>query len=171
MPAKSKIKGNKHELATARTLSEWWSEEFRRMPNSGALRWGGVAFTYGDLLPPESFPAIVECKHYKEIDLSLLLRGKSPILDWWGQVVDDVHRCLEETGQALEPLLVFRANGWKSLLAVRTGFLIDCLDGGLHASHLVVCHDDADFAIIMLDDFLQLVDRARFLLVAWNTNR
>jgi len=164
VPSKSKNKGNRFELDTAKTLSEWWGEEFRRMPNSGALRWGGAAFTYGDLLPPESFPAIVECKHHKEIDLSLILRGKSPVLDWWGQVIDDVARCAEETGYTLQPLLIFRANRWKSCLALRTSALIDLLDGQEHINHLIVCHDDADFAIIILDDFLSTVDRERFLL-------
>lgn len=113
MPSRSKQKGNAAEREVAKILSAWFGADFKRVPNSGALRWSGVSWVYGDLLPPEGFPGILESKHYAEIDLDGLLRLKptdANPLGWWGQVVSDVKRCYEDTGLALQPILIFKAN-------------------------------------------------------------
>lgn len=113
MPSKSKNKGNTAEREVAKVLSKWFGEDFKRIPNSGALRWNGASFVYGDLLPPESFPGIIESKFYKEIDLDGLLRltvQENNPLGWWLQVVDDVQRCYSELRLALQPVLIFKAN-------------------------------------------------------------
>lgn len=112
--ASSKKKGAVNEVMIAEQLSAWWGKPFKRMPASGALRWKGAAFTYGDLLPPEDFPCIVECKHYKFVDLDEII-GKDPkkgYVTWWwyDQVWADVARCHVETGRKLWPMLVFRSN-------------------------------------------------------------
>lgn len=125
MPSKSKTKGSNAERELAKLLSAWYQEEFKRVPSSGALRWGGASWVYGDILPPESFPGILESKHYKEVDTDGLLRLKptdhNP-LGWWLQVVSDVKRCYEDTGLALQPLLVFKANRRPRRLAIEACF-------------------------------------------------
>lgn len=113
MPTKGKAKGNRNESLVADKLSAWWGTPFKRIPNSGALRWNGVTFTYGDLLIPTDFPFIVECKHYKYVDLDELLRKditQGSITKWWSQVTEDVGRCLAETGKQMRPMLIFKAN-------------------------------------------------------------
>jgi len=121
MASKSKTKGNAAEREVAKILSTWFGSDFKRIPNSGALRWGGASFVYGDLLPPEAFPGIIESKFYKQVDLDGLLRlSVRPVnpLGWWLQVVDDVQRCYSDTRAALQPVLIFKANGRPRRLVV-----------------------------------------------------
>lgn len=124
MASKSKSKGSNAERALAKSLTEWTGEEWRRVPNSGALRWGGAAWVYGDLLPPESWAVIVESKHYATVDLDGLLRLEpqpTNPLGWWDQVVSDVRRCFAETGQVCQPVLVYRANRRPARLVLEPG--------------------------------------------------
>lgn len=168
MPSSSKTKGNAFERSVAKTLSAWWGEDFKRTPNSGALRWNGATFAYGDLLPPESFPGIVETKHYREVCVSSLLRlGPSPdrLLGWWHEVLVDAGRCLQETGARMAPILVFRANGWRdSWICISAELWVDLL-GLVEVTppYLLLSRPDADCAMMQLDDFLQAVSREHFL--------
>ena len=113
MPSPSKTKGNHNETVVAEILTKWWGSPFKRMPTSGALRWKGAAFTYGDLITPEDFPFIVECKHYAKVDVDELLRkdwDQGLITWWWQQVLDDCKRYNTDTGKTLQPMLVWKAN-------------------------------------------------------------
>ena len=75
----SKNKGNSNEYKVAKILTEWSKLKFHHLPASGALRWNEMVWTFGDLLPPESLPIIVECKWWKEVSRpgSTLLRTRS----------------------------------------------------------------------------------------------
>lgn len=115
MPSKSKSKGNTHERDVAARLSVWWGKEFRRTPNSGALRWQGTSWVYGDLLPPEDCPFAIEAKHYAEVELAEILGrqkqqpGTGLISVWWyGQTVPDAQRASRDLGRPVEPMLVWR---------------------------------------------------------------
>lgn len=114
-----KLKGNAFEREVARRLTAWWGKPFHRSPNSGALRWNGDLWTYGDLVPPEEANLIVECKHYATLDLaSLLFNGDTcPILGWWKQLQEDVQRAEKELNRPLIGLLVMKANHRPALLA------------------------------------------------------
>lgn len=120
MPHPRKEKGNEYEREVSAILTEWWDSsrfEFARTPNSGALRWNGISWTYGDILPPEDFLAIVECKHYKEIELDEVLRCKPTeknVGGWWREVLADAQRCYDETRYPAQPLLVYRKNYWRT---------------------------------------------------------
>ena len=109
-----KGKGNAHERWTSDKLSTWFGEPFKRIPSSGALRWHGVnADTFGDLLVPPSFKAVVECKHRKNFDM-LATIGQKPgpgnLLGWWQQSVADADRCGLELKERRVPLLVAKGN-------------------------------------------------------------
>lgn len=174
MPNPQKNKGNKNERETAEVLTEWWGSAFKRIPNSGALRWNGASFVYGDLLPPENFPGIIECKHYKSIDLDEILRCKESdhnIIGWWRQVVDDVVRCRKDTSKVVEPILVYKADYRTRRIVVRRVvweyFLDDiykAVKGTLVPSYLsfTTVADLPDFCILKLDDFLEFVRPEEF---------
>jgi hypothetical protein len=117
MGRKSKAKGNANELDIARTLAEWSGQGFCRLPASGALRWGNGIWTYGDILPPQDFPVVIEAKHYAEVALEDVLGQRkldaqeSLVLDWWlNQTIADAKRCCEETCIRAEPLLIWKAD-------------------------------------------------------------
>ncbi len=174
MPSKSKTKGNNAEREVAKALSEWWEEDFKRIPNSGALRWGGASWVYGDLLPPETFPGIIESKHYAEIDLDGLLRLKvadgNP-LGWWAQVVSDVVRCYQDTGLALQPILVFKANRRPRRIALEECFFKKLYRESpkLRASPYLILNRPeflGRVVLVDLEEFLSIVDPESFVQAA-----
>lgn len=123
MPSPSKTKGSRHEREVADILSGWWGSgegSFRRVPNSGALRWNGAAWTYGDVYGPEDFVAVVECKFYSELAFQSpwLEEGKGTLLGWWSQACNDAHRARTETRRDLFPILIFRQNRVAPFLAL-----------------------------------------------------
>lgn len=112
MPSTGKAKGNRGEYAVRDILSEWWGESFQRMPTSGALRWSGVTWTFGDLLPPDSFKAMVECKNSKPFNQSLVNGSKSWITYWWkNQVWVDLLRARANTSLQIQPCLTWKMDG------------------------------------------------------------
>ena len=126
----AKTKGNTFEREVAKIMSSWSGEEFHRLPASGALRWHGKIWTFGDLLPPESFPVVVECKHHHEVSVDALLGnkrhgpGKGQIADWWwGQCVPDAERAAEQTGRHCEPILVWKQDYGVARICIREQLL------------------------------------------------
>lgn len=117
MAGKSKAKGNRNEYEVARVLQKWWNvpgETFTRMPASGALRWGGTTWTYGDILPPLSFRAVVETKHHREVSLAEPFRldvANAKLTYWWYyQCVPDAVRCRTELDVPVQPFCIWRKN-------------------------------------------------------------
>jgi hypothetical protein len=125
MPSKSKSKGNKNEYLVRDLFTAWYGKPFVKAPNSGALRWNGIMWTYGDLIPPEDFPFVVEAKHYEELSCEEILgrrqrsRPGQPALPpsfgtgkveefWYDQVKQDAARATSELGRPIEPLLVYK---------------------------------------------------------------
>lgn len=96
MAVNSKQKGNTFERHIAKTFSQHFSDDFRRVPQSGALVGGTNRFgaqtlredakeiLAGDIIVPQWFKFIVECKHYKdEPKFHSILQGSSLTLDRW----------------------------------------------------------------------------------------
>lgn len=157
MPSNSKRKGNSAESWCAKKLSEWWGAEFKRIPNSGALRWHGSTDTFGDLLCPVDFPGIVESKHNKAFDLLKLLTSKPSkdnILGWWLQVNNDVSRCLAQIGQRRTPVLIAKGNRSTPIIGIDAELLPELP----YCPHLLVTNPyTTSFCIYTLDSFLQFV--------------
>lgn len=109
---KSKEIGNNYERKIAKLFTKWWGQEFRRVPNSGALRWAGVWWSYSDLLPPDDCLMIIECKHHRSAPrLENLLHESKPKTGpyvWWEQVCQDWKRFKNEVGYPPFKLLVYR---------------------------------------------------------------
>lgn len=112
MASKSKAKGSNFESQVAKLFSEWYGQAFNRTPASGALRWGNGKWTYGDLVPPASFPFLIECKANELVTLEALLQSDNSTLEWfWNkQAVGDAKRASEEMHIPIVPLLVYKRN-------------------------------------------------------------
>jgi hypothetical protein len=125
-PSKSKRKGNSYETEISKLLTRWWGSQFRRIPNSGALRWKDSIWTYGDLLVPEDFKGLIECKHHHEVDLSEVLRkglDKGKITKWWfKQACVDAIRARNEMKISIEPFLIWKRDYTPSLFCMRNTF-------------------------------------------------
>ena len=167
MPSASKVKGNKNERDVAASLSAWWGEEFKRTPNSGALRWKGASWTYGDILPPESFPAVVECKHYEGVDLDEVIRcAPTPhnILGWWKETTADSYRCYSETALPVQPILVYKQNRIPRRIVIEAEFFIALGGRGLKLPAFWVSMPEHEpLAILDFKSFLETVSRDLFL--------
>jgi hypothetical protein len=167
VPAASKIKGNKNERDIAKALSTWWGESFNRTPNSGALRWKGASWTYGDILPPESFPAVVECKHYANVDLDEVIRcTPTPhnILGWWKETTDDSYRCYKETGIPVQPILVYKQNRTPRRIVIEAEFFIAMGGRKLHLPTFWISMPGSEpLAVLDFKAFLAAVPRELFL--------
>jgi hypothetical protein len=137
MAGKSKAKGSAHERAVADTLTTWYGKQFKRVPNSGALRWGAEStWHYGDLLPPQGFNVCVEAKHYAHICFDEILgRPRKPrpgqpsippsfgdghVATWWyEQTIPDAARATEELGTPVDCLLVWKQDFHRSRVCLR----------------------------------------------------
>jgi hypothetical protein len=104
MGAKSKIKGSNGERELCKLLTEIFSGNFARVPNSGAMVGGknihrrqvlskvqDRAFR-GDIIPPDHLPRLViEAKSYKDFRFHQLLQpGPCLVLDKWIKQTIDV---------------------------------------------------------------------------------
>lgn len=111
MAVNGRVKGAQFELAISKALVEAAGEPYTRKdcyrtPLSGGHPFGDL----GDLtISPEFrlvFPFVVECKHYKRWDPSVLFAPRKNELDWGRQVVDAARK--SKTGRI--PLLVMHGN-------------------------------------------------------------
>ena len=109
----SRAKGNRFELKVAKLLAEWWGGSFRRSPLSGG--WD-TERAPGDILTPDDFPWIVECKSRESWDFYGLVGGpeKNGPLEWW----DQVSRAALDTVRM--PMLVKTRRRWPVYMMVDT---------------------------------------------------
>jgi len=117
-PGAGKNKGSSFEIEICYTLTNWVTGKrkpaiFWRTASSGAQftqTKGKGSKMAGDIMavdPKGEFLIerfCIECKFYKEIPFDNILTGKSSILTWWDQVVEDAR----SVGR--RPLLIFKAN-------------------------------------------------------------
>jgi hypothetical protein len=127
--AKAGKKGSKWENDVAHILSDWSGETFKRMPRSGSLRWGGIYWTYGDLIPPEDVRLVVECKHHADVRLLDVLGtrltdpGGGVMSSWWyASACADSLRATQELQQPTVPFLVWKKNYCRSRLSLDMQF-------------------------------------------------
>jgi hypothetical protein len=167
MTSKSKNKGNTHERDVADKLSQWYGDKFLRIPNSGALRWGGAAWVYGDLLPPEGFPYVMECKHYAEIIFEEVLGTKSSpsgcsrVSEWWyTQAVPDAERALRETGKKVLPLLLWKADYRPIRLSMDAGDYMRLEAHRKLVSVMTAIPNRSPFVTVNMEEFLAVVTPA-----------
>ena len=102
----SKQKGNNWEREVSTIFSQHFHEEFRRVPQSGAI-FGGLnrkraigvrtdaqEILSGDIIAPEGFKFSLECKSYKQLEFHGIYCGSCKKLDdWIKQSQDDATFC------------------------------------------------------------------------------
>ena len=163
MPAMSKNKERRHLAQVRPILDKWWGEEFVNVPASGALRWGGKGghWTYADLVPPESFPFVVECKWHIEVDVDEILRkdwdqGRITWF-WYDCTIKATLRATEELGRHLHPMLIYRMNKMPNRLVLDLKFFNKLTAIIPH----LACHPErgSPFAIMDLKKFVDRVSR------------
>lgn len=160
-----KKKGNTAERVAAQTLSDWYGQTFKRIPSSGALRWGGITDTFGDLLVPEDFKAVVECKHRANFDLLACLT-KKPAVDnlngWWIQAIDDALRCWKETGLPRAPILLAKGNRQTPVIGIPESLSFDLDFDSTKLAYLRISNPYVPaFYIFGFDAFLKNVTPAK----------
>jgi len=166
-----KQKGNNFENAVAKKLSMWITygqrkEVFDRSPASGAKATAhakkGILYKNqaGDIVALEDLgyavtnKFIIECKHYRDLNLNGLVYGnKTGVLEFWLKLLKE---CKEFKKQ---PMLIARQNHRPILLGFnKYGIeLFDCLD-------LVrAIYPTYGLHLIKLDEFLDAVDPVKYL--------
>ena len=168
--AKSKQKGNANEHAVAKIFTEWSGLEFHKMPASGALRWGNSTWTFGDLIPPENFPVVIECKHWHDVSVEEMLGaqknppGSGRIVEWWQQAVRDSIRCTELLGIHSEPLLVWKRDYGRHRICLRVEFLMNFLIEIIRELQFLTSEFglEKEFALLDLKHFLSIVSFSSF---------
>lgn len=122
----SKKKGNAFQNVIAKMLTEITAEEWKSVPASGALRWKGSHWTFGDIAPPEGVYVTIECKHHARINIDQLVfknyneRADTKLfLSFWEQSVTDSIRAAEALHRTVTPILVFKRDRGRPVAVVR----------------------------------------------------
>jgi hypothetical protein len=148
-------------------FDKWWGETFRKVPASGMLRWSGNAYwIYGDLVPPESFPFLVEAKNHREMVADDFLRKdyKQCKLTWYWyhQAIPDSIRATTDLGISIYPFLVYQTYREPNRIVLQESLFSRLpSDKKQCLSHLTASIPNATpFVIVDLKAFFQHVSRA-----------
>jgi hypothetical protein len=122
--SRSKDKAYAHETRIAKVLSKWAGQTFMRTPSSGSMRWGGGRWIYADIVPPEDFPILCECKHHADMSIEGVLVQDNKIIEWWRQTEESYHRAIKDLGSySVYPCMSFRRDYGRDFLAVPQSML------------------------------------------------
>ena len=156
-----KQKGNAHERAVAKLLSEWSGYEFHRTPQSGALHWSNDKRVISDIVPPqeilEKWPFSIECKNVEtNFEISAFIDGTSQTLkEHWKQCWDDSQR------EDLLPMLVFTKK-YRDIYMMTTFDVFKKLEIK-PSCYLQVINQDLSLVIMKFKEFLNLISCEKLL--------
>lgn len=169
--AKGKDISYRHETEVAGLFTKWWGAPFARTPNSGALRWNGSIWTFGDVLPPDDFPGVLECKRRKVIDWhriidpALDVKHKDHPLSWWTQAQEDAARAYTATRRPVQPIVLCKTIRKRNRIFIESDLYAALGGRKLHLPSMWVTHSQfTPFVILDLATFFAAVDREAFLL-------
>jgi len=118
----SKDKGKRYEREIAKFLTSIYNEPFTRVPYSGAFVGGKNAtrrnqLSYeqekafkGDIIPPENWNLVIECKNYDKLSggLAAIIRGESIQLNKWiKELRGDAGELAANYSENLDPHILF----------------------------------------------------------------
>ena len=146
-PVNSRRKGSNFERAVAKKLNgRFDTDEFCRTPGSGAFgtthKLPKHVIVYGDLIAPERFLYVIECKSGYDVDLWDIFRPKSDLYEFIKQAKRDG----ETSGKKW--MVIYKKNRKKELvivgedLHIKPGFCID------NEYHVYLLSD-----VLLLEDF------------------
>lgn len=153
MAVNGKQKGNSFERSVANFLTELYSEQFLRVPSSGAFI-GGKNITRkdslseaqirnckGDIIPGESFPRLnIEAKSYADFPFHQLFTGKVKLLDTW------IEQCVSVEDPGDLSLVIMKFNRKGQFVAIRyttPGLTVEnhlVYDSESHGSWIIMEH-------------------------------
>jgi hypothetical protein len=139
----SKKKGNGFELLIAKKLTEWWGETFSRTPCSGGWhkKHEEGKRVRGDLICPNSFPFMIECKKREEWSFDNVFSSKFVPLKWYKKLKEE----LEADDSDQIPMLIFT----KNRLSV---YCLSCWKPGDNIAYFGLMND---LYIYQLDDLIK----------------
>jgi len=174
---RGKNKGNAFERKVSLLLAEWW-----KVPKGTFWRSkiSGGSNEPGDITPrvletddkPLNWPFVIECKHYKEINIPQLLvasklKNGGRILSWWKQVTKD------QGNTSKIRLLIFRGNNTPVYVAFATSDFsvqvrrrVDKLKDILHFETYTTDHSFSEyvgFYICTWDNFSSVMTKDLFM--------
>lgn len=153
----SRAKGNRFENKIAKMLNERFNtEEFCRSPGSGAFatthKLPEYLKIYGDLITPENFKFIIECKKgYNEEQISELLNPKSTTL----KMIAQAHRDSQKSSRKF--LLIIGQNR-RDPIAITNEMLLPVKGPTLKGSF-----EDLEVSMFRLSDLLSIEESYFFL--------
>jgi hypothetical protein len=100
----SKVKGNSYENKICKILTSHFNEKFTRVPSSGGIHSLHAKQIAGDIVTPDWFPFVIECKKQQGWTLEQIIEGKGVFYRWWKQVCNDSKKVNKY------PLLIFSKN-------------------------------------------------------------
>ena len=141
----SKRKGNNFERKIANELNKrFGTKEFNRTPGSGAFatthkNLPGYLHIYGDLIAPETFPFVIECKNGYDVQLDDLFKRKSNFKAFISQAQNDASHARKEW------MVIYQKTRRMALVVVGKPYQV--------TPELVL---DGKYFIYPLDEFLKL---------------
>jgi hypothetical protein len=153
----SRAKGNRFENKIAKTLNERFNtKEFCRTPGSGAFATTHTLpeylKVYGDLITPEKFKYVIECKKgYDGEQVSDLLNPKSTISKMIGQA----HRDSKKSSKKF--LLIIGQNRQEPIAITNQTDLP--VKGWMFKGYI----DDLELAMFRMDDLMRINDSYFFM--------
>jgi hypothetical protein len=166
MSQNSKQKGKTCERLISNELSKWSSKPFKVVPASGALRWGGASFVYGDILPPQECWCIFETKHYKNVSTDAVLNQgpNSLTIYWWNeQIVKDVKRARTDLKKNIHGILVWKQNQGIPRMVLSLP-LFEMFPVHINLRHLRIYYPPMKpLVIVLLKDFCLNVSYSEFV--------
>ncbi len=148
----SRTKGNSFERDIASLFTEKFGGEFKRTPLSGG--WSKKhKECLGDIICPEEFPFIIECKNRETVNLSniILDEGNSWFLEWW----EGLKAMAKSVGK--EPLLIMKRNRMSPVCIMDLSKFEDVV-GLYNPSFNFFISNTRKIAMIPLDNFI-IIDR------------
>ena len=148
----SRAKGNRFENKISKILNERFNtNEFCRTPGSGAFatthKLPEYLKVYGDLITPESFKYIIECKKgYNEEQVSDLFNSKSNIC----KMIDQAHRDSKKSSR--EFLLIIGQDRREPIA------ITNARDLPVKGSYLKGVVNEVEVSVYKLQDLLSIED-------------
>lgn len=130
MASKSKIKGKAYERDVCKLMIEYFGGSWIRVPNSGAfigrsnafrmkdLSEGQIHNSRGDIIPPDEYDIVIECKSYKDFPFNTLLGDGCALLNGWLEQVE-----VDILNDEEFYFVTFKINNKGSYIVVNTKFL------------------------------------------------
>ena len=165
-------KGNNYELRIAHILSDKFKRNFRRVPRSGA--WDKQSFT-GDIYCKEYFVFSIECKNQKVLNLrpwidqaaeDASISGKEPC------VIFHINRCNKyPNGDDFICLKIEDLDYYTNERYALNDYTYEIcwkLHDWLEDDSIVVKYNRQDYAILRLDEFLEIITVKRVKKPIWS---